>query len=322
MEAVLEDAVLGGGGEQLAEAGAADGEVLAEVMVDEFGFVEFVGVDFTKEGVGLAGGGDVGALVVVGEGFREYDDVVVEEEAEVEVPVFEDGVVFRVEAGGGEGGAAVEEGVDAELIDDGELGEGEGAEMGVQGVGALGDEAFLEGSFFDDFGLANGAGGEGAGGAIEEGDHGFEEAGGPGVVVVEDGDEFGVGVVDGVIEGEAAHARGGGGVGEHGDASGEGGGVLIQERGDGGFGVWGDDDPLPVGIGLGEQAGEAAPKEFGTVDGAGDAGDSCGGRGHGEFDCWERGWGVAGVASVRGCGGDLHDGGTGCNLGVERGGAG
>jgi hypothetical protein len=28
---------------------------------------------------------------------------------------------------------------------------------------------------------------------------------------------------------------------------------------------------------------------------------------------------VAGVASVRGCVGDLHDGGTGCNPGVERG---
>ena len=289
MEAVLEDAVLGGGGEQLTEAGAAGGEVLAEVVVDEFGFVEFVSVDLAEEGVGLAGGGDVGALVVVGEGFREDDDVVVEEEAEVEVPVFEDGVVFGVEAGGGEGGAAVEEGVDAELVDDGELGEGEGAELGVQGVGALGHEAFLEGGFFDDFGLADGAGGEGAGGAVEQGDHGVEEPGVPGVVVVEDGDEFGVGVGDGVIEGEAAHAGGGGGVGEDGDASGEGGVVLIQERGDAFGGIRGDDDPVPVGIGLGEEAGEAAPEELRAVDGAGDDGDSCGGRGHGEVDCGERG---------------------------------
>lgn len=49
MKAVLEDAILGGGGEQLAETGAACGEVLAEVVVDELGLVEFVGVDFAEE---------------------------------------------------------------------------------------------------------------------------------------------------------------------------------------------------------------------------------------------------------------------------------
>lgn len=242
----------------------------------------------------------MGALVVVGEGFGEDDDVVVEEEAEVEVPVFEDGIVFGIEAGGGEGSAAVEEGVDAELIDDGELGEGEGAEVGVEGVGALGDESVLDGGFFDDIGLADGTGGEGAWGAVEKGDHGVEERGIPGVVVVEDGDEFGVGVGDGVIEGETAHAGGGGGVGQDGDASGEGGGVLGEERGDGVLRVRGDDDPVPVGVSLSEQAGEAAPKELGAIDGAGDDGDSCGGRGHGEVNSGGRGCGVARVVTMRG----------------------
>lgn len=113
-------------------------------MVDQFGFVELVGVNFSEKRVGLAGGRDVWALMVKGEGFRQHHDVMLLEETQVEVPVLQYREVLGVEADGFQGAAPINKGVNAKLIHDGELCQRQGTELRIQRVVAQRGQAFAD----------------------------------------------------------------------------------------------------------------------------------------------------------------------------------